>query len=222
MWNIFNTMIRWLFKLLSVLFLLTLPFILLIRGAVFLHINYNLHAWIALVGGMVVTIVLLVIYFSLIYRRITGKLGKLTSLKRRTYVAVLVVAGFAGYAIMYISGENVKYPEVKKEYLDLHPILRLGMATIITFNPDVIITDAGRLPEDYRKMGLPTSKRSLHYKQKDGYTHAVDIRTKGYSELRNKTLEYVFRLMGFRTLRHVGTADHLHISLMSHDMPNAK
>ena len=49
--------------------------------------------------------------------------------------------------------------------------------------------------------------------------HAVDLRTKGKSELRNKLVSWYFRMMGFNTLRHVGTADHLHVSISSHDRP---
>jgi hypothetical protein len=43
--------------------------------------------------------------------------------------------------------------------------------------------------------------------------HAVDLRTIGRAEWKNVLLNWYFRSMGFRTLRHVGTADHLHVSL---------
>jgi hypothetical protein len=62
-------------------------------------------------------------------------------------------------------------------------------------------------------MGLPPYERSLHLRQDDGYAHAVDLRTAGRSEWRNFLMRSYYRLMGFRTLRHVGTADHLHVSL---------
>jgi hypothetical protein len=62
-------------------------------------------------------------------------------------------------------------------------------------------------------MGLPVRDQSLHYPQKSGYVHAVDIRTKGRPEWKNKLTEMTFELFGMSTLRHVGTADHLHISL---------
>jgi hypothetical protein len=69
-------------------------------------------------------------------------------------------------------------------------------------------------------MGLPTKSHSLHFKQSDGFSHAIDIRVKGRSEVRNWLLERYFRMMGFNTLRHFGTADHLHVSLLSHDRPH--
>ena len=77
------------------------------------------------------------------------------------------------------------------------------------------------MPEDYRKMGLPTKGHSLHYHKSNGYAHAVDLRTNNHSEIRNFALKMYFKLMGFNTLRHVGTGDHLHISLNSKDVPGA-
>jgi hypothetical protein len=41
----------------------------------------------------------------------------------------------------------------------------------------------------------------------------LDIRTRGRREWRNRGLELAFWAMGFHALRHVGTADHLHVSL---------
>jgi hypothetical protein len=49
--------------------------------------------------------------------------------------------------------------------------------------------------------------------QEDGYVHAMDLRTEGRTELRNRGIQLGFWLLGFSTLRHVGTADHLHVSL---------
>jgi len=71
-------------------------------------------------------------------------------------------------------------------------------------------------------MGLKSKNHSLHYRQSNGYAHAMDLRTNGRSEVRNFMTQTFFRLMGFKTLRHIGTADHLHVSLVSHDRPNAK
>lgn len=54
---------------------------------------------------------------------------------------------------------------------------------------------------------------SLHFPQDDGWVHAVDLRTTGRPEWRNRALEMAFWVFGFHSLRHVGTADHLHVSL---------
>jgi hypothetical protein len=76
-----------------------------------------------------------------------------------------------------------------------------------------VVTDARRSPEDYAAMGLSPARASLHYPQDDGYVHALDLRTRGRPEWRNVMVEIGYRLMGFATLRHEGTADHLHVSL---------
>ena len=104
----------------------------------------------------------------------------------------------------------------------MHPILRLSVSTLVYIDKDLIITDAKRLPEDYKKMGLREKGHSLHYKQNNGYAHALDLRTNNRSKIRNFLIRSYFRLMGFNTHRHVGTSDHLHISLMSHDRPYAR
>jgi hypothetical protein len=62
-------------------------------------------------------------------------------------------------------------------------------------------------------MGLPVFERTLHYQQKNGWVHAVDLRTIGHSEPRNLLLAWYFRAVGLRVVRHVGTADHLHVEL---------
>ncbi len=65
------------------------------------------------------------------------------------------------------------------------------------------------------RAGLPANESSLHFRQDDGFVHALDLRTVNRPEWRNLAAELAFRAMGFRTLRHVGTADHLHVSLRS-------
>lgn len=129
---------------------------------------------------------------------------------------------YCGYALFYVSGANVKSPAVASEYKSLHPILRLGISTVIFIDPSLLITDADRRPEDYDRMGLKRKLQSLHYRQNNGYVHAVDIRTNDRSSLRNWLLKIYFRSMGFNVLRHGGTADHLHVSLYSRQSPYAK
>ncbi len=41
----------------------------------------------------------------------------------------------------------------------------------------------------------------------------MDIHTAGRGFVVNLLVQGYFELMGFRTLRHVGTADHLHVEL---------
>jgi hypothetical protein len=203
--------------ILKAFLLLVLPFIVLIRGAVYFHSAYTWHPQLAIIGGGAITLIVLLVYFSWFYGRLTGKLGTKESFKFRTFLSAVLVIGYCSYGLFFLNGKNAKSKAVASEYTSLHPILRLSISTILFIDKDVILTDASRLPEDYRKMGLKKKAHSLHYKQGNGYAHAFDVRTKGHSTLRNGLLKFYFQLMGLNTLRHGGTADHLHISLKSHD-----
>ena len=213
---------KFILKLFYLLILLILPFILLIRLAVWMHTTYAWNGWMALGVSCAATTILMLLYFTVMYSKMTGKLGTWLALKRRAYFAGFLVFSFAAYSLFYISSDNVKYADVRSAYRELHPILRMSIATVILVDRNLLITDAGRLPEDYKKMGLKSKKNSLHYLQADGFTHALDLRTNNRAEWSNKMVELYFRMMGFNTLRHVGTDDHLHVSLMVHERPWAK
>lgn len=211
------------YDLIKIIFLLVLPFAILIRAATFIHISYKWDSLTCLVGAAVITSILMFIYFSFFYGKLTGRFGDFDALKRRAIIAFLVVAVYSIHGILFFSSSNLKNPALKSEITSLHPILRLSMSTLVYIDKKLIITDASREPEDYKKMGLPTKNASLHYKQKTSrYAHAVDIRTKGRGEWKNYLVKKYFDLLGFNTLRHGGTADHLHVSLKSHDFPNAR
>jgi hypothetical protein len=166
------------------------------------------------------TFVVLFLYLTFFFGRRRRESGK-RSVKGRALLIGALLFSYCIYGLFYVSGKNVKSKAVGKEYRSLHPILRMGISTIIFLDPSLILTDANRVPEDYRKMGLKTKGHSLHYKQSDGYAHAVDIRTNGRSGIRNYLLKLYFNMMGFNVMRHGGTGDHLHISLLSHDRPYA-
>ena len=163
----------------------------------------------------------LVIYFSFFYGKVTGKLGDVGSFKRRSVIAMIMVIGYCIHGLLFLSSSNAKSSDVRSGYNTGHPILRMGTSPLAYIDRDLIITGTDRVPEDYRKMGLPTKRHSLHYRQSNGFAHAVDLRTNGHSEFRNFTLKMYFKLMGFNILRHFGTGDHLHISLSSKDVPGA-
>lgn len=209
-------------KIIRVVLIIVLPFFILIRGSSFIHNNYDLGPWTSLAGGAVITTVLLFIYMTFIYRKFTKKIGDSDNLKRRGLFALALVVLYCGYGLFFISSDNFKNPQLRSEISDLHPLLRLGVSTFILMDKDMIITDASRKPEDYKKMGLKTAKNSLHYKQKDGYAYAIDLRTNNRNEFRNTLMKSYFILLGFNTLRHVGTDDHLHISLHCHYRPGAR
>jgi hypothetical protein len=211
-----------LFKIMRVVLVIVLPFFLLIRGAILIHGHYNLGAWISLVGGAILTAIVLFIYMTFIYRRFTRKFGDSDNLQRRGLFSIALVVVYCAYGLFFISAGNMKNPALQEEITDLHPILRMGISTFILMDKRMIITDASRVPEDYKRMGLKASNSSLHYKQKDGYAYALDLRTNGRYETRNYMMAMYFNALGFKTLRHVGTDDHLHVSLHCHYRPGAR
>jgi multisubunit Na+/H+ antiporter MnhB subunit len=196
-----------------------LPFVLLIRGVVYLYNILHFSPWLALIGGMLCSATILMLYFAYIQYSWTQSFS--FSLKRKYFIAFVLVMVYCLPAVFYLHPINAKYTSVQDEFTSLHPILRLGVSTLIFLDKDLLITDANRLPEDYKRMGLATKKHSLHYIQSTGYSHAIDLRTNGRSAIRNWLVLKYFEWMGFNTLRHVGTADHLHISICSHDNPRA-
>ncbi len=208
---------KWiLYHIVKLILIFTLPFIVLVRGSVYIHEHYDPGARLSIIGGVIITALLLFIYIIVLHSKVSGKVSGSKSIKSKAVVSLLLVVGFAIHSMYFISGSNFKNPELKSEIRSLNPILRLAVGTLVMVDRKAVITDTNRTPEDYRKMGLKTNKSSLHYEQKDGYAYAIDLRVRGKSEVRNQLTKYYFDWMGFNTLRHGGTADHLHVSLPCH------
>jgi hypothetical protein len=195
---------------LLILTLTIFPFFLLIKTSIYLNIDQGLKGWVSLFGGIGATVAILLVYVVMLFRKVKNK--KLIFRYGLGGVGALV-GGFCLYGLLYVSSVNAKSESVKEVYRSLHPILRVAVATTTLAENELVITDIKRTVEDYAKMGLPANQSSLHFSQEDGYVHAIDLRTKGHSEFRNFMLANSLKLMGFKTLRHVGTADHLHVSL---------
>lgn len=190
-----------------------LPFYALVRGAVYLHEAEGWPAYGALGGGVFLTLLIVTAYGTWLLRRVAGRrAGYRVGLVLR-WVALPMVSFYAGYALVYVAGAHVKSPAVRATYTSLHPLLRVALATLILADGNLVITDMSRAPADYARLGLPLNDSSLHFPQRDGYVHAVDLRTAGRGTIRNALTQAYFWVMGFDTLRHVGTADHLHVSL---------
>jgi hypothetical protein len=219
-------MAKWIGKILvwliTVLLLIALPFIALIKGATWAYTTYTLPSFIALTAGLLAAVLVLFIYFAIVYGLFMGwnKLNWKT-LRVKAITAFVIMVAYCCYNLFFFSEKQAKSPEVYQEFTRLHPLLRIGVGTIVLLDQSMVVTDLSRTKEDYKKMGLKTLKNSLHYPQADGYVHAMDLRTNGRHEWRNKLLQGYFWLMGFHTLRHVGTADHLHVSLSPHEHPQA-
>jgi hypothetical protein len=201
---------------------LVLPFFLLLRGSVTLYELTEWNPYLCIGISAILSMVALYFYLTWIIGHVVQKKKNVEKAKRINLRVVLIaVGGFCIYAVLYLAAGNAKTTAVQDEYQTTHPLLRLGVSTFILFDRDLVVTDMARTHLDYREMGLAMKNKSLHYAQSDGYVHALDLRTNDRADWRNKLLETYFWFMGYRTLRHVGSADHLHISLMIKDNPGA-
>lgn len=208
--------IAWVLKWAAIVLL---PFFALIRGATWAYHGWDWPTWAAVAFGAAAAFVVLWVYLLIVFVGIFGaKRITETGVKIKTWVCALGLAAYCTLTLLNFSGKNAKSDEVRNEFRSLHPIIRLAVGTIILADRSVLVTDMGRVAHDYKRMGLKVNPNTLHYKQKStGYVHALDLRTKGRTEIRNAVTRLYFRFMGFGTLRHVGTADHLHVSLAPPD-----
>lgn len=195
--------------LLRLVAIVALPFVVLVRGAVFFHEHGHVPTWLALLVAALLTIGLVTLYAAWLLRTLTGRSPVLLLAK---WVALPLVAFYCGVSLVYLSRVNAK-PEVRAYYTSVHPLLRLALSTWILVDDRLVVTDMRRAREDYARMRLPVNETSLHYRQSDGWVHAVDFRTANRGSFRNRLVQVYFWMMGFDTLRHVGTADHLHVEL---------
>ncbi len=198
--------------LLGAVALLVLPFVVLVRSFTYICQHHDLPTWMALGISAAATAAVVTIYAASVSRKFTGK-ARVRSLFRS--VAVPLVLAYCAYSLLYLSSVNAKGPEVREYYRSLHPTLRIAVSTVILVDQEIVVTDTRRTPADYGAMGLPVNRHSPHFRQSDGYVHAMDLRTIGRPGWRNWAVNVYFRLMGFSTLRHVGTEDHLHVGLRS-------
>lgn len=187
-----------------------LPFVVFVKGTTFLYGHGHYPTALALAGGAACTLVVVAVYAAWLWRRVTGRVSLVAVVRR---VALPIVVAYAAYALLYLSSANAKSQVVRGYYASLHPVLRLALSTAMLADRDLVITDLARRPEDYAAMRLAANDGSLHYVQRDGWAHAADLRTAGRSEIVSRLLQLYFWSMGFATLRHVGTADHLHVEL---------
>jgi hypothetical protein len=202
--------------LLKIALIIALPFAVLVRGSVFFYEHGTTSVWLALLTAAILTGGVVTAYAVWLARKFTkrgGRGGRALIIPVAKWVALPLVVFYCGYSLVYIASVHAKSPPVRAYYGSLHPLLRLALSTLILVDRDMLITDSGRLPEDYGRMGLPTNSRTRHFKQADGWIHAVDLRTTGRGVIKDRGVQFYFWLMGFDTRRHVGTADHLHVEL---------
>ena len=201
---------RWGWPALKWTVALSLPFFVLVSGSMYAYQSMGLGTWSSIGLGMFGTFIVFFAYAAWLWRRVAGK-GRLPRIVQPVLLAVVV--GYSMYGLLYLSAGNTKDSALTDDYSSLHPLMRLAASTYFLFDRDAVVTDLSRTTEDYLQMGLPINEASLHFRLEDRYVHAMDLRTIGRSRTRNLLTVAYFRLMGFRSLHHVATADHLHVSL---------
>ncbi len=196
--------------LLGLALAVALPFLMLVRFSVLFYERTGLGSWGSVAAAGVASALVLVVYVWLLRVRLQGRWTVPTAVWRG--VAVAVVA-YLVYALVYLSSAQAKTEDVRRGFLELNPVMRVVASTVLLVDRTALITGAGRTVADYRAWGLPVNEASLHFEQPNGWVHAMDLRTLGRPEWRNRALHLYFWAVGLRTLRHMGTADHLHVSL---------
>jgi hypothetical protein len=199
-----------LFALLKAAAAIVLPFLVYVRASVYLYLHHVARPWIAIALAGILTVGL-VSGTILLVARPFHRHPRVSTVAR--WAAVPLVFTWCVYSAFYLSRVNTKSDSVRAYYGSVNPILRIALSTIVLVDPDLVVTDMGRVAAGYRRMRLPVNERTKHYRQPNGYVHAVDLRTRGRWEIRNRAVQLYFWAMGFSTLRHVGTADHLHVQL---------
>lgn len=201
---------RWGLPAVKWMAVLSLPFFVLIRGSMYAYQSLGWDTLSSIGLGVFATVVVFSAYATWLWRRLTSE-DHWPRIARPVLIAV--VGGYSIYGLLYLSAGGAKNPDVRDDYTSLHPLMRLGASTYFLFDRNALVTDRERTAEDYLGMGLPISEASLHFKLEDRYVHAMDLRTMGYSPRRNRLTVAYLRIMGFRSLHHVASADHLHVSL---------
>ena len=161
--------------LLKALAVVALPFLVYVRASVFLY-RHGAHPWIAILVSAILTVGIVSGFVILLARRFRGRARVPTVVK---WAAVPVVFTWCVYAAFYLSRVNVKSDDVRAYYSAVNPILRVALSTIVLVEPDLVVTDMGRVPASYRRMGLPVNHRTMHYRQPDGSTPPLTINNDG-------------------------------------------
>ncbi len=191
-------------------FLGVLPFIVVLRVSVVAYKGDTLAGWESLGIGVTAAVFLVCLGIAAFMWTF--------GIRRRFFMPLLNVCltamlCYSGYALFHLATTNAKTEEVRSYYTSLHPFLRVAVKNLTLIDEDLVVTDTHRTKKDYYDMGMRVREQSLHFRQPTGFVHAVDVRTNGRSKLTNLLVEVYFVLMGFETIRHTGTADHLHVSL---------
>ncbi|NME68707.1 hypothetical protein [Flammeovirga aprica] len=213
-----GALFKFFFLIVFFLFLSVLPFTMMIRSGIYMYHTYALGVWFGLSAGVLVLTLILLFYLLVGYLFFFRKYkASFVAIKRIVLTVFLFVISYTVFALFSFTGKNAKTDQIKQEYAQLHPYLKISLRTLLLLDKDVLITSVSRQPEDYTKMGLSSKSKSLHFVQNTGYVHAMDLRTNGRPVWMIWFSQIYFNTLGFNIVRHGGTADHLHVSLSTYE-----
>lgn len=170
---------------------------------VFTHTR-NINPYLALIIGNYfnLCVILMIIYFKY----------KLKFMKYVFLVSLVSVSFLSVYFTKILENNNFKNTtEISQYNENTHPVLRYYTSFLSLCDGDLIITDSKRIPDDYKLMKITKYDRSLHYVQDDGYSHALDLRSKDRSSFGKLIIMAYYETLGYTTIEHIGTATHIHI-----------
>lgn len=195
---------------LTVVLFITAPFILFQRFGLFAQVSLELSVWPALILSLFVTVGSTALAAALLLRNRLN-IHRVFKIVAMVLLALSLIGSL--YGLLYIAPAHTKTDREQATYISLHPFLRLSISTALLFDDGLLITSTDRTMEDYKRWNLPPNTASAHFKQPDGFIHAVDLRTKNRSGWQNLALSLYYRVLGYKVIRHRGTADHLHIEM---------
>src|SRR6266567_1182326 len=150
--------------LLRLVAVVVLPFVVLVRGAVFFYEHGNVPSWLALSVSALLTIGLVTLYAASLLRRFTGRPPVLLLAK---WVALPLVVSYCGFSLLYLSRVNAK-PEVRDYYGSVHPLLRLALSTWILVDDKLVVTDMCR-ERAVRPLVLPLARHAAHQAERGAH-----------------------------------------------------
>ena len=190
-------------KVITFIIALILSFFLLIKGSIHLY-QHNYHYATSIFLACSGVGIMNYLIFKLLSKKV--KFGW------TVFITYTLLSAYLIFCLYPRNEKNFKSNEIKKEYNDLHPLLRLGVGTLFLIDRNSIMTDGSRTLKDCEIMKI--NYLSDHRIHDDGYCYAIDISVRDRSEIRNFFVGLYFKIMGYYTLRHdQGFGDHYHISL---------
>ena len=193
----------------------------LFYAPMFFHNNFDfINPYVSIIIANFSVLYLIMTFYYLIFNYKQSK--KIFKHQRKTiggykYLSlglIVITTGLTYFVGKNTTNNNFKNDSEVIQYSDYtHPIVRYYTSILTIFDSSIVITDSKREIEDYDDMKLKRLTTSKHLIQSDGYSHALDLRTKDKGIVSVFMIGFYYNMLGFYTLEHIGTGIHLHIHI---------